>query len=188
MVKSKTVSKLTKAPYWHTFAEYLLAGHNQADAYRLARPHLNWERATLVAEASKLASDPRVEAYIANEQAKRANARRKREAKLMDNLERREICRDVATAKESNGITKLAAVKTDAQLAGEWLERQEVSSTVNLQALLAELPQSGLPLAQHVAPALPPSAPESSTATLPEPNAGQSLPNSPACDWELLDE
>ena len=136
MVKKQTVSRLTKAPYWHTFAEYLLAGHNQADAYRLARPHLKWERATLVAEASKLASDPRVEDYIASEQAKRANARRKREAKLMDNLERREICREVATAEESNGLTKLAAVKTDAKLAGEWLERQEVSSTVNLQALV----------------------------------------------------
>ena len=184
MVKKQTVSRLTKSPYWHTFAEYLLAGHNQADAYRLARPHLNWERATIVAEASKLASDPRVEDYIVNEQAKRANARRKREAKLMDSLERREICRDVATAEESNGLTKLAAVKTDAQLAGEWLERQEVSQTVNLQALLAELPQSGLPVAHEVAPALPVARPD----TLPEPNAVQSLPNSPACDWELIDE
>ena len=185
MVKAKTVSKLTKAPYWHTFAEYLLAGHNQADAYRLARPHLNWERATLVAEASKLASDPRVEEYIAAEQAKRANARRKREAKLMTMLDRREICREVATAEESNGLTKLAAVKTDAQLAGEWLERQEVSSTVNLQALLAELPQSGLPVAREVAPELPASQP----ATLPDSGiATPALPSTSAQDWELLDE
>lgn len=184
MLKKQTVSRLTKAPYWHTFAEYLLTGHNQADAYRLARPHLKWERATLVAEASKLAADPRVEDYIAGEQAKRAAARRKREAKLMDNLDRREICRDVATAEDSNGLTRLAAVKTDAQLAGEWLERQEVSQTINLQALLAELPQSGLPVAHEVAPALPSAYP----ATQPEPNAGQGLPGSSACDWELLDE
>lgn len=182
MLKKQTVSRLTKAPYWHTFAEYLLAGHNQADAYRLARPHLHWERATLVAEASKLASDHRVEEYIAAEQAKRANARRKREAKLMDNLERREICREVATAEDSNGLTKLAAVKTDAQLAGEWLERQEVSQTVNLQALLAELPQSGLPVAREVAPALPSDQPD----TLP--TATPALPSPVPSDWELLDE
>ena len=181
MVKKQTVSRLTKQPYWHTFAEFLLSGHNQADAYRLARPHLHWERATLVAEASKLAKDHRVEDYIAAEQAKRANARRKREAKLMTMLDRREICRDVAIAEDSNGLTKLAAVKTDAQLAGEWLERQEVSQTVNLQALLAELPQSGLPVAHEVAPALPPSAPESSTAT-------PALPSPSAQDWELLEE
>ena len=184
MLKKQTVSRLTKSPYWHTFAEFLLAGHNQADAYRLARPHLNWERATLVAEASKLASDPRVEDYIANEQAKRANARRKREAKLWTNLDRREKCKQVGEDKNSNGLTVLAAVKMDAQLAGEWLERQEVSSTVNLQALLAELPQSGLPIAQPVAPALPVAKPDA----LPDPNAGQSLPNSLACDWELIEE
>jgi hypothetical protein len=186
MLKKQTVSRLTKQPYWHAFAEAMLNGSNQADALRLARPQLvaTWDRASIVAEASRMADDPRVVAHIEKEQAKRTEARRKREAKLMDNLERREICRDVATAEESNGLTKLAAVKTDAQLAGEWLERQEVSQTVNLQALLAELPQSGLPVAHEVAPALPPSAP----ATPQDHNAVQSLPNSSACDWELLDE
>ena len=99
----------------------------------------------------------------------------------MTMLDRREICRDVAWAEESNGLTKLAAVKTDAQLAGEWLERQEVSQTVNLQALLAELPQSGLPVAHEVAPELPPSVPESGTAT-------PDLPSPSAQDWELIDE
>ena len=186
MLKKQTVSRLTKQPYWHAFAEAMLNGSNQADALRLARPQLvaSWDRASIVAEASRLADDPRVIAHIEKEQAKRTEARRRREAKLMDNLERREICREVATAEESNGLTKLAAVKTDAQLAGEWLERQEVSQTVNLQALLAELPQSGLPVAREVSPALPTAQP----TTLPEPNAVQSLPCAPACDWELIDE
>ena len=103
----------------------------------------------------------------------------------MTMLDRREICRDVATAEDSNGLTKLAAVKTDAQLAGEWLERQEVSSTVNLQALLAELPQSGLPVAHELAPALQPATP----ATLPDTGiAKPALPSPHAQDWELLDE
>ena len=115
------------------------------------------------------------------EQAKRTEARRKREAKLWTNLDRREKCKQVGEAEESNGLTVLAAVKMDAQLAGEWLERQEVNQTVNLQALLAELPQSGLPVAHEVAPALPLSVPESGTAT-------PALPSPSAQDWALLDE
>ena len=184
MVKKQTVSRLTKQPYWHAFAEAMLNGSNQADALRIARPQLaaTWDRASIVAEASRLADDPRVIAHIEREQARRTEARRKREAKLMTMLDRREICRDVATAEDSNGLTKLAAVKTDAQLAGEWLERQEVSSTINLQALLAELPQSGLPVAHEVAPALPSSQP----ATLP--TATPDLPSPQPSDWELLDE
>ena len=186
MVKKQTVSRLTKQPYWHAFAEAMLNGANQADALRLARPQLaaTWDRASIVAEASRMADDPRVIAHIEKEQAKRTEARRKREAKLWTMLDRREKCKQVGEAEESNGLTILAAVKMDAQLAGEWLERQEVSQTVNLQALLAELPQSGLPVAHEVAPALPASQP----AALPEPNAGPSLPSSHACDWELLDE
>ena len=186
MVKKQTVSRLTKQPYWHAFAEAMLNGSNQADALRLARPQLvaTWDRASIVAEASRMADDPRVIAHIEKEQAKRTEARRKREAKLWTMLDRREKCKQVGEAEESNGLTILAAVKMDAQLAGEWLERQEVSQTVNLQALLAELPQSGLPIAQHVAPALPVAKPDA----LPEPNAGQSLPNSLACDWELIEE
>ena len=186
MLKKQTVSKLTKQPYWHAFAEAMLNGSNQADALRIARPQLvaTWDRASIVAEASRLADDPRVIAHIEKEQAKRTEARRKREARLWTNLDRREKCRQVGEAEESNGLTVLAAVKMDAQLAGEWLERQEVSQTVNLQALLAELPQSGLPVAREVAPALTSAKP----ATPPEPNAGQSLPSSPAQDWELLDE
>ena len=183
MVKAKTVSKLTKQPYWHAFAEAMLNGSNQADALRIARPQLvaSWDRASIVAEASRLADDPRVIAHIEREQARRTEARRKREAKLWSNLDRREKCKEVGEAEESNGLTVLAAVKMDAQLAGEWLERQEVSSTINLQALLAELPQSGLPVAHEVAPALPPSVPESGTAT-------PALPSPQPCEWELLDE
>ncbi len=186
MLKKQTVSRLTKQPYWHSFAEAMLNGSNQADALRIARPQLaaSWDRASLVAEASRLADDPRVVAHIEKEQARRTEARRKREAKLWTNLDRREKCKQVGEAENSNGLTVLAAVKMDAQLAGEWLERQEVTQTVNLQALLAELPQSGLPVAHEVAPALPSDQP----ATLPEPNAGQSLPSPSACDWELLDE
>ena len=184
MVKSRKPTQRDKSPYWLQFAELLLQGHNQADAYQLARPHLKWDRQAIITEACKLSKDARVVEHIEAEQRKLVQRRRAREAKLMTMLDRREICREVATAEESNGLTKLAAVKTDAQLAGEWLERQEVSQTVNLQALLAELPQSGLPVAHEVAPALPPAQP----TTLPEPNAGQSLPSSSACDWELLDE
>ena len=184
MVKARKHNSQEKASYWKVFAEYILQGHNFKDAYLLARPQCaKWDPVAIRAQASRLAADPRVIAYQDAEVAKIAAARRKREAKLMTMLDRREICRAVATAEDSNGLTRLAAVKTDAQLAGEWLERQEVSSTVNLQALLAELPQSGLPVAKEVAPALPPSAPAT-----PEPNAVQSLPNLSACDWELLDE
>ena len=186
MLKKQTVSKLTKQPYWHSFAEAMLNGSNQADALRIARPQLaaTWDRASLVAEASRMADDPRVVAHIEKEQARRTEARRKREAKLWTNLDRREKCKQVGEDENSNGLTVLAAVKMDAQLAGEWLERQEVSSTVSLQALLAELPQSGLPVAHEVAPALPIAQPDA----LPEPNSGQSLPSSQASGWELLDE
>ena len=185
MVKARKQNSQEKASYWKVFAEYVLQGHNFKDAYLLARPQCaKWDPVAIRAQASQLAADPRVIAYQDAEVAKIAAKRKQREAKLMTMLDRREICRDVATAEESNGLTKLAAVKTDAQLAGEWLERQEVSSTVNLQALLAELPQSGLPVAREAAPALPSAQP----ATLPEPNAVQSLPSSSACDWELLDE
>ena len=182
MVKARKQNSQGKASYWKVFAEYVLQGHNFKDAYLLARPQCaKWDPVAIRAQASQLAADPRVIAYQDAEVAKIAAARRRREAKLMDNLDRREICREVATAEESNGLTKLAAVKTDAQLAGEWLERQEVSQTVNLQALLAELPQSGLPVAREVAPALPPSVPESNAST-------PALPSPVPCDWELLDE
>ena len=119
--------------------------------------------------------------HIESEQRKLVQRRRAREAKLWTMLDRREKVKAVGEAENSNGLTVLAAVKMDAQLAGEWLERQEVSQTINLQALLAELPQSGLPVAHEVAPALPPSAPESSTAT-------PALPSPSAQDWELIDE
>ena len=180
MVKSRKPAQRDKSPYWLQFAELLLQGHNQADAYQLARPHLKWDRQAIVTEACKLSKDARVLEHIEVEQRKLVQRRRAREAKLWTNLDRREKCKHVGEDENSNGLTVLAAVKMDAQLAGEWLEGQEVNSTVNLQALLAELPQSGLPVAQQVAPALPPSAPE--------PNAGQSLPCAPACDWELIEE
>ena len=185
MAKSRKQNSQEKASYWKVFAEYVLQGHNFKDAYLLARPQCaKWDPVAIRAQASQLAADPRVIAYQDAEVAKIAAKRKQREAKLWTNLDRREKCKQVGEAEESNGLTVLAAVKMDAQLAGEWLERQEVSQTVNLQALLAELPQSGLPVAREAAPALPASQP----ATLPEPNAGQSLPSSPACDWELLDE
>ena len=182
MVKARKQNSQEKASYWKVFAEYVLQGHNFKDAYLLARPQCaKWEPVAIRAQASQLAADPRVIAYQDAEVAKIAAKRKQREAKLMTMLDRREICRDVATAEESNGLTKLAAVKTDAQLAGEWLERQEVTQTVSLQALLAELPQSGLPVAHEVAPALPPSVPDSNIAT-------PALPSPSAQDWELLDE
>ena len=186
MVKARKQKSQEKASYWKVFAEYVLQGHNFKDAYLLARPQCaKWDPVAIRAQASQLAADPRVIAYQDAEVAKIAAKRKQREARLMTMLERREICRDVATAEESNGLTKLAAVKTDAQLAGEWLERQEVSSTVNLQALLAELPQSGLPVAQQVAPALPSAQP----ATLPDTGtATPALPSSTAQDWSLIDE
>lgn len=191
MVKRKTVSRLTKQPYWHSFAEAMLAGHNQADALRLARPQLSatWDRASIVAEASRLADDPRVIAHIEAEQAKRTQARRKREAALMDTLEHREICAKVARNDENNGLTVLAAVKTDAQLAGTWLERQEVSSTVSLSALLAQLPSNALPIARSVEHALPATdtaqlcQAQSANPTLPA-NESNALP----CTWELIEE
>ena len=182
MVKSRKPAQRDKSPYWLQFAELLLQGHNQADAYQLARPHLKWDRQAIVTEACKLSKDVRVVGHIEAEQRKLVQRRRAREAKLWNNLDRREKCKQVGEDENSNGLTVLAAVKMDAQLAGEWLERQEVSSTVNLQALLAELPQSGLPIAQHVAPALPASQP----AALP--TATPALPSPVTCEWELLDE
>lgn len=182
MVKARKQNSQEKASYWKVFAEYVLQGHNFKDAYLLARPQCaKWDPVAIRAQASQLAADPRVIAYQDAEVAKIAAKRKQREAKLMTMLDRREICRDVATAEESNGLTKLAAVKTDAQLAGEWLERQEVSQTVNLQALLAELPQSGLPIAHEVAQTLPPSAPDTGTAT-------PALPSPSPQDWELIEE
>ena len=186
MVKARKQKQSDQGGWWQIFAQHVLSGLNFTEAYQLARPQIvgRWDITTIRTKASQLGNSDRVQSYIAAETAKIAAARRKREAKLMTMLDRREICREVATAEESNGLTKLAAVKTDAQLAGEWLERQEVSQTVNLQALLAELPQSGLPVAREVAPALPVARPDAP----PEPNAVQSLPRSSACDWELLDE
>lgn len=184
MVKSRKPSQRDKSPYWLQFAELLLQGHNQADAYQLARPHLKWDRQAIVSEACKLSKDVRVVEHIEAEQRKLVQRRRARESKLWTMLDRREKVKAVGEAEESNGLTVLAAVKMDAQLAGEWLERQEVNQTVNLQALLAELPQSGLPVAREVAPALPPAQP----ATPQDTNAVQSLHCAPACDWELLDE
>ena len=183
MVKSRKQNSQEKAGYWKVFAEYVLQGHNYKDAYLLARPQCaKWDPVAIRAQASQLAADPRVRAYQDAEVVKIAAKRKQREAKLWTNLDRREKCKQVGEDENSNGLTVLAAVKMDAQLAGEWLERQEVSSTVNLQALLAELPQSGLPIAQHVAPALPASQP----AALP--TATPALPSPVTCEWELLDE
>ena len=185
MVKSRKPSQRDKSPYWLQFAELLLQGHNQADAYQLSRPHLKWDRQAIVTEACKLSKDVRVVEHIEAEQRKLVQRRRARESKLWTMLDRREKVKAVGEDENSNGLTVLAAVKMDAQLAGEWLERQEVSSTVNLQALLAELPQSGLPVAREVAPALPAAQP----AALPDTGiATPALPSPSAKDWELIDE
>ena len=184
MVKSRKQKQSDQGGWWQIFAQHVLSGLNFTEAYQLARPQIvgRWDITTIRTKASQLGNSDRVQGYIAAETAKIAAARRKREAKLMTMLDRREICREVATAEESNGLTKLAAVKTDAQLAGEWLERQEVSSTINLQALLAELPQSGLPIASEVATALPVAKPDAL------PTATPALPSPVPCEWKILDE
>ena len=142
----------TKAGFWKVFAEHVLNGHNYTDAYLLARPQCqSWQRDVVRAKASDLAADPRVVAYQEQETRKLAERRRKRESKLMSNLDRREVCLEVANDEKSNGMTRLTAVKVDAQLAGEWMERVDVSGGLDIRALLAELPQDGLPVPQAIA-------------------------------------
>ena len=169
-VNSKGANQ-TKAGYWKAFAEHVLNGHNYKDAYLLARPQCqSWSPEVIRAKASHLANDPKVIAYQEAEVRKLAERRRKREAKLMSNLDRREVCLEVANDEKSNGMTRLTAVKVDAQLAGEWMERVDVSGGLDIRALLAELPQDGLPVPQAIAI-------EPQPAALPGAGGRQELPS-----------
>ena len=169
----------TKAGYWKAFAEHVLNGHNYKDAYLLARPQCaKWSPEVIRAKASHLANDPKVIAYQEAEVRKLAERRRKREARLMTNLDRREVCLEVANDERSNGMTRLSAVKIDAQLAGEWMERVDVSGGLDIRALLAELPQEGLPVPQAIAI-------ESQPIALPSAEGAKQLVEEEPIAWEV---
>jgi phage terminase small subunit len=105
------------------FAQLVASGESGAAAYRAA---YGAEGASAEAGASRLLSNSRVLERVAELQRESATAT------TLDMQRRREIMAEIANDRKARAADRIAAVLADAKLAGELVEKSEVTTRVPL--------------------------------------------------------